>query len=86
MKTDKEVEETDNTGDVPIEKKKKCTMVGEESKAVNIANVAIKSVSKKLPTERQRWICRGIVVKGSVLIFLLVPVNFSWHFSRTITS
>ena len=25
LKTDKELEETDNTGDIPIEKKKKCT-------------------------------------------------------------
>lgn len=65
MKTGKEPEESGEAGDVPIEKKKKCTFEGEESKAVNIANVAIKSVSKKLPTERQRWICRGIVVKGS---------------------
>ena len=34
-----------------------------ESKAINLANVAIKTISQKLPTERVRWICRGIVVK-----------------------
>ena len=55
-------EEAEEIGEGVVEKKV-CKMVGEESKAINLASVAIKTIAKKLPTERVRWICRGIVVK-----------------------
>ena len=53
----------ESQSDHPIEKKTKIT----EKKAVSLANVEIKTISKKLPTERERWICRDAVVKGTLV-------------------
>ena len=56
----------------PTEKKPKIS----EKKAVSLANVEIKTISKKLPTERERWICREAVVKGT-LVYKLILIFFS---------
>jgi len=55
----REIGEENSQSDHPTEKKPKMS----EKKAVSLANVEIKTISKKLPTERERWICRGAVVK-----------------------
>ena len=48
----------------------------EEKKAIDIAHVEIKKLSQKLPTERERWVCRGAVVKGMLLNFQYTPHRF----------
>ena len=62
-----EVNSGDSQSDQPTEKKTKIT----EKKAVSLANVEIKTISKKLPTERERWICRNAVVKG-ILVYKIL--------------